>query len=53
MSCVLACALCGGRVGGKKIYIYIIILCFLLVFISNYKTMHGVEQIKKRKVMLL
>ena len=38
MSCVLECALCGVRIGTH--------LCILLVFISNYTTMHGAEYIK-------
>ena len=74
MSCVPACALCGGRVGNAHIVVLAYLLCnsapwwwsnttetcrcyklrkynlydlcILLVFISNYSTMHRVEHIK-------
>ena len=43
MSCVLACALSGGRVGTTAVPIYHV--CILLVFISNYTTIHGASTV--------
>jgi hypothetical protein len=51
-SCVQLCALCGGRVGAtnrENIYH----LCILLVFTSNYSTMHGVRHIRVLKMLVL